>query len=171
MIALTGPAGCGKDTVATRLYRGYNYERYSFAQPLKDALNVMLDLDPLDWSTHLKEQKLDWLGVSPRQLAQTLGTEWGRDIIHPDIWLKIAGRRLERMNAKKVVIIDCRFENEAAWVRARGGQLWHIRGRRKDGVNPHVSESGVALADGDIEVDNSGEVFALYEQIDRLVAA
>lgn len=166
LIALAGPAGCGKDTVGAYLAYVHHAYRYSFAQPLKDALNVMLDLDRLDWSTHLKEQTLPWLGVSPRVLAQTLGTEWGRQIIRDDIWLIVAGRRLEKINRKLVVITDCRFGNEADWVRDRGGQVWHIRGRRKEGVAAHVSEAGVTAVEGDIEIDNSGDLSRLHQQID-----
>lgn len=67
----------------------------------------------------LKERKLKTLGVSPRYLMQTLGTEWGR-AIDPQIWLKawLREARAETWaGAKGIVVDDVRFLNEAEFLR------------------------------------------------------
>jgi hypothetical protein len=56
------------------------------------------------------------------------------------------------------VVSDLRFENEAAFIRQRGGVVIHISRESATEVNPHVSEAGIgtittrdqwAVVDGD----------------------
>jgi hypothetical protein len=58
----------------------------------------------------LKEAVHPELGVSPRHLMVTLGTEWGRDAVHPDLWVRIWAASLPE--AAHVVAEDVRFPNE-----------------------------------------------------------
>lgn len=86
-----------------------------------------------------------------------MGTDFGRDMLHPELWLRLLAADIERMTANGItpVITDVRFENEAAFVRNLGGTLIHV-------VNPetvsrtdaHASENGVAFVDGDILFTN-----------------
>lgn len=155
IIGLTGPAGSGKDSVAKVLVSVHGYYALSFAGPLKDALIAMLEIPRATLEDRVaKETPIDWIGQSPRALMQTLGTEWGRNLVHPDIWLRNAARRLDRLRrfAGGAVITDVRFENEAAWVRRQGGEVWHVLRRVPANVTPlrggtqvHASEAGIAL--------------------------
>jgi len=91
LIGLTGPAGSGKDTVARLLCEQHGFVQMAFADPLRAMLKAGLGLT--DEELHrrdLKEAPLEWLGKSPRQLLQTLGTEWGRQHVHPHLWLELA---------------------------------------------------------------------------------
>lgn len=64
--------------------------------------------------------------VTPRYALQTLGTEWGRQI-NEDIWLLCAEREaVNRQVDGFVVVADCRFVNEAAFIRSRGGLVVKI---------------------------------------------
>ena len=115
-IGLTGLPQAGKDSIAATLVRTRGFARMSFAGPLKDALIVMLGLNRGDLEDPaVKEQTVAWIGKSPRQLMQTLGTEWGRELVHPDIWIRRAERLLAnyRRISASVVITDVRFPNEA----------------------------------------------------------
>src|SRR5690606_32540033 len=85
IIGLAGPAGSGKSTVAAILRSRHAYCELPFAKRIKDALANLLEIAPFELERH-KEEPLPWLGVSPRYMMQTLGTEWGRTMIHPDIW-------------------------------------------------------------------------------------
>lgn len=169
LIALTGAAGSGKDTVAAHLVRAHHFTQLAFADPLRAMVAAGFGVGPRDLERDRKELPLDWLGVSPRYLLQTLGTEWGRGLIHPDVWLMVLKRRLDlALDAGhlRFVISDVRFENEAALVRGMGGTVWHLRRPGTAPVHQHVSEHGVRVEDGDHFIVNSGSIDALYAVAD-----
>lgn len=175
IIGFTGPAGSGKDTCADYLIKHYGFLKYSFAGPLKAMLEA-LGLPAAEYESRLaKEAIIPDFGVSYRKMAQTLGTEWGRDIIHPDLWVIAAGKRLQQLSkagCRGVVISDCRFPNEAAYIRTHG-KLVHLRGRQMklatDGQG-HASEEGVPFA---IKTDellfNTSDHESLYRQLQVLM--
>jgi hypothetical protein len=55
------------------------------AVPMLEALGHSRE-EALDMLMHDKERTLS-LGITVRHLLRTLGTEWGRECIHPDVWL------------------------------------------------------------------------------------
>ena len=95
LIGIAGLARSGKDTIAGYLRDDYRFSSLSFAAPIKRALSAMLGLSPRQLEGDEKDVVLPWLGVSPRELMQELGTGWGREIIRPDIWLIVCGRYLD----------------------------------------------------------------------------
>ncbi len=121
LIGFAGPATSGKDTACDYLANAYFFTQYSFAAPTKRALMAMFSLSMAHVGGDLKEVDVDWLGKSPRQLLQTLGTEWGRNQIGDDIWVKTLARELEGDISLSQqlyeswfgVISDVRFEDEA----------------------------------------------------------
>lgn len=172
LIGLTGKAGSGKDTVGTILCRSYNMYPSAFASPLKSALRAMGFPEPED--RNAKEAVIPGFAFSWRELAQTLGTEWGR-ARDPDLWLKLCMAKADdTINnlGHKVVITDVRFENEAAAIRERGGQIWHITGREGQmfgATKAHASEAGVQVAKGDKVIVNSGTLVELADLVDELM--
>ena len=144
LIGLCGPAGCGKDTVAG--FMPY-FDRYALASPIKDMISTMLGVDRSMWEDReWKEGTVPWIGKSPRQMAQTLGTEWGRTHVDRDLWLKLALRRWDAVRASanpRLVITDVRFDNEALAIISAGGTVWKVD---REGVAPvaaHSSEKGI----------------------------
>lgn len=141
---------------------------YGFADPLKKMLNAGFGFTMADWEDReWKERELSWLpGVSPRKLAQTLGTEWGRDSVTPDLWIRLADQWIETLNAIQrvtdgiagVVFPDMRFENEAAWLRSKGGVIWHVDRKMNGAVREHVSERGLKLHRDDTVALNYGDL-------------
>ena len=166
IIGLAGPARTGKDTIASHLVRGHGYTRYGFADPLKRMLAAGFGLSEDHLNGHLKEVVLEPLGKSPRELLQTLGTEWARDIVHQDTWLILADKFSERHVF--VVIPDVRFENEAAWIRARG-ELWHIRRRAAPTVAAHTSEGGIIPREGEPVIHNDSTIDQLKFTADKIL--
>lgn len=173
LIGLTGRAGSGKDTVAQFLCETQGFVQIALADPLRAGLKAMLHLTDAELCDRaLKERPLDWLGRSPRALLQTLGTEWGRHQVAPDLWLRVAARRIAAIRASKpclhiagVVVSDIRFDNEAEWLRAQGGELWQIvrPGAGLDGATAtHPSEHGVL---GDLRLFNDGTLDELFEHL------
>ncbi len=160
MIGLSGEAGCGKDTLAEQFVLHDVYEQYRFADPIKNML-AQFHIRPDVWEDHdRKETVIPWLGKSPRFLAQTLGTEWGRDLIHPDVWVLFAMGRWNVVNAGKdgrMVISDVRFQNEAKWITQAGGILVKIERPDNDHEMDnaaHASEAGGIP--GHVTVTNGG---------------
>lgn len=166
VVGFAGPAGCGKDTAGRILIEGYGFKHLSFAKPLKDMLEAMGC--PCPATADEKEAIIPWLGVSWRHLGQTLGTEWGREKVNPDIWVKIAEQRIRHLGGRWV-ITDLRFENEARMVRsALNGVVAHISGRSHEmsaGTKGHVSEKGLELRPFDARIYNAGSMQELEAQV------
>ena len=152
IIALTGPKQVGKTTVANAIA---NYldpfihsQVVSFATPMRAMLLAMgIDERHLN-NPSLKETPIEGINKSARQLLQTLGTDWGRNMINDNIWLWAMQRQLkfaEMGNAEYAIIDDCRFENEARCVKSLGGII--VRLKRvgfEYGTDPHESERPIA---------------------------
>jgi hypothetical protein len=98
---------------------------------------------------------------------QTLGTEWGRGLIHPDLWLLIAEKEVEAIHASgyHAAITDVRFENDAKFIREHGGVVWHIKRDSVTPVNAHVSEQGITFVKGDVLIDNNGSIDDLLDEV------
>lgn len=175
LIGLAGHARVGKDTVARYLAAHLTLITYAFADPLKQALAGMFHLTAAQLDGAEKEQPLAWLGRSPRELMQLLGTEWGREMVHPQLWLLLAEQNLQLLAEhdqamKGVVISDVRFENEADWVRRRGGVILHLSRRGVRPANYHASEGGIRHFPGDYVIENDGTLDELYDQVDRSIS-
>lgn len=174
LIGLIGQARVGKDTVGEYLHENYLFNRRSFAGPLKTMLESVFG-DRFDSGD--REQPIDWLGKSPRQLMQTLGTEWGRNLVHPDLWVLLAenewklhtARRYNVENGINMVFTDVRFHNEADMILDQGGELWHIVRPGANGISGHISE----LAEWDdyarTVIINNGTLDDLFAAVDTIM--
>jgi hypothetical protein len=168
LLGIHGKARSGKDTLCQFILSSSGGYRYSLADPIKAMLRAGFGIDMADpyWETH-KETVIPALGKSPRQLLQTLGTEWGRHCIREDVWLLLAQDALKREGAG-MVVPDVRFENEAVWVRDLGGRILHIIRKEATPVNAHASESGVEILPQDLVLTNDGTLEDLYDAAKQL---
>lgn len=168
LIGIAGRARSGKDTVANFIIAAIGGYRYSFADPIR-AMLVPLGVDMSDpyWQAR-KEDVIPALGVSPRRMMQTLGTEWGRNLINPDLWIIMAHQRLLQ-NGPGMVIPDVRFENEAAWIRKHGGRIIHVIRPEAKAVEAHASEDGIEMLDADAQLFNSGTLEELQLSVRELL--
>lgn len=171
VLGLCGPAGCGKDTVAYLLHKHGNFHRYTLAMPLKKGLEAMLGIELDVWDDRVqKEAVIDWLGKSPRQVAQTLGTEWGRQMVHPDLWVKLMLRKWDAVRisgSPRMVVTDVRFDNEAQAILDVGGTVWRVEREKLTPVAAHASEKGVSprLVTGNVK--NNGTLDQLDANIQQ----
>lgn len=148
LIGLTGLAGCGK-TTARQFLQENGWQHVKMAGVLKDMCRVFFDAAGLDSDRciegDLKETCLDELmGVSPRHVMQTIGTEWGRGCVHESIWVVLAEKRAADLMGMghDVIFDDIRFDNEADMIHSLGGKVVAISGR--GGISgSHESENGV----------------------------
>lgn len=162
LVAFTGKAGSGKSTAATALVEA-GFTRVRFAAPLKAMMHAYythcgLHGDEIDRRIEgdLKQSDDPLLGgATPRYAMQTLGTEWGREMIWDELWVNAWREKVKRLldMGVNVVCEDCRFENEAETIRSLGGAIVRIEGR--GGIaGDHESEKGVR--DADTTVSNTG---------------
>jgi hypothetical protein len=151
LIGLCGAAGAGKNTVAGLLVDadGQPFLQVAFADPLYQCVSLITGM-PVEQlqDRSLKEQPIGWLdGKSPRQLLQSLGTEWGRELVCREIWVRSTMERI-RGESRSVVITDVRFDNEAEAIVQAGGQVWRVvRGGPScldAAAAAHASEAGVS---------------------------
>lgn len=171
IVAFTGLAGSGKSTAALHLVKSADYERVRFAGPLK-AMMAALGLTHEEIEGHLKEKPCALLGgKTPRYAMQTIGTEWGRDIIARDLWIRAWSAAVDRLPVGvPVVVDDCRFENEAAAVLAAGGQIIRVvRPGAGAGAAGHSSEAEVGSLPATLEIQNDSTLAAFLERIDVAV--
>ncbi len=144
IIGISGRAGCGKDILAEHLATRFNIHVHRMADPLKRGLEAMFGFDRSVWfDREVKEKDIAGLGKSPRYLAQTLGTDWGRLMVHPDVWIWAADQQwLEHAH---LIVPDIRFNNEAAWIEDRGGVLIEVVRPELTPIDEsdHPSEMGI----------------------------
>lgn len=152
LIGIHGRARSGKDTAADYLVRYHGFERYSFADPLKAGIEVMLDWGSEHTHGDLKDQVDPTYGFSPRHAMQTLGTDWARDCLREDLWLVVADKKLE--GKERVVIPDVRFDNEADFIRDKGGVIVHLHRSKIQKVEYHASEEGILMEKEDYFIKN-----------------
>ncbi len=164
IIGLAGKARVGKDTVADILQKLTGFDRYSFATPMKEMIKVGLGLDDKDTQAQAYDR-------SYRHIAQTLGTEWGRNLICKDIWIRIAERRIA---GKCVIISDIRTEDEAEFVRKYGILIHVLRNVSiKDSIPykeaTHISEAGIEDKIEDLCLPNNCSLDALRESCEHVI--
>lgn len=172
LIGIMGLARVGKDTATAHLCDTYGMESYAFADPIKSMLTgVFGDL----FRDGDREAPIDWLGKSPRQLMQTLGTEWGREIVHPDLWVLVADQMWKKYQeigwGAGVVLSDVRFRNEAEWVLAQGGLLISLSRDGVAAVATHVSEQNIPFDLANVSLENNGTVEELAAAVTATVDA
>ena len=104
--------------------------------------------------------------LTPRLLFQLLGTECGREIIHPNIWCNTTFNSFNV--TQKWIITDTRFENEVKKIKDNGGIIIKIE-RLNDNNNFHQSEMCVDYLKYDYVIKNNGTINDLIEQIKEIL--
>jgi hypothetical protein len=198
LIGIRGYAGAGKDTVADYIIsKQDNTWKASFAEPLKNSCAAAFGI-PLDdfFNQDKKEILNEFWGVTPRQIAQFVGSEVYRDLIavallkmaQGDFWLKRMFGYLNN-NIKHefadgtfsedfyshdtVVIPDVRFQNEYDFIINNGGLMIHLTRPGADGnigIQSHISEAGIkTLSTSEYSIHNSSTLEHLHEAVDKLL--
>jgi hypothetical protein len=166
IIALTGPKGVGKSSIAKEIESQDWQDRciLSFAEPLRRMASHLMPMQNMT-DPELKEAPIDWLGgKTPRQILQSLGTDWGRNMVSPTIWIDTMRRIITEQAFETIIIDDCRFENEAGMVREMGGI---VVGLEREGIaytNEHASEMPVK-ADMIVDAGDIAKAARAIEQI------
>ncbi len=181
IIGIAGAAGAGKSFLAQMLCHKFGFTRFAFADPLKDMLRVLL----MDYG-YTREQTVRWIegdwkevacpalhGQTCRYALQTLGTEWGRNLVHNRLWTNLLVARIE--GTPLVVVDDVRMDNEAEALLQYepGAVIYRVVPTFAPSRHPgeHASELGInrALITADIVHDFTAK--SMEEQVMSKIAA
>ena len=175
LIGLAGKAGSGKTEVSRYLCENHGFHHMKFAGPLKSMIKALFwdmgysESDIYEMVEGNSKQANMWglSGNTPRNLMQTLGTEWGRDCLDKDFWVNITRQKIITCPGP-VVIDDTRFDNEAEMIRDLGGVVVQVdrpSGFAKLDV-PHSSEDGITDDLISDYIINNGSLDDLTEEIE-----
>lgn len=178
VVGINGIAGAGKDTVAQMVAlsletdHNYTVKHVAFAHNLKLAASIIFNV-PIEYfhDRHLKEKIIPYWGMSPRQMAQQLGTEACRRGIRDDIWIKSLESTIATSEADIVFVTDVRFDNEAEFARRNGIVINLSRDTQeliKD--SEHASEAGILDENIDFRVINyTGNPFRAAAELQGII--
>ena len=165
-VASTGPRA-GKDTYARMLQSHSGHIPVAYADPLKAMLKTLLTYAGVPHpeieeiiNGDKKSLPLDLFnGHSGRTLMQTLGTEWGRQMVDAELWTRLMERRAKSLvkAGMAVVITDVRFPEERDHVKAMGGLMVYIDNPRVERTD-HQSEGRILPHTCDLVVPNLGDM-------------
>lgn len=159
IIGISGAKRSGKTTLGDALAESLDMPHTSFAEPMRAFVAAILSIT-LDELERVKDDPVDWLdGVTPRHMLETLGTEWGRDMIHPHMWIRSAMRRINCHG----IISDVRMANEAEVVRSNG-ILFRVNRPTEHETGGHLSNQRLPDDVIDCEIRNVGTVECLHLQ-------
>lgn len=191
LIALTGAARAGKDSVADRLVERHNFTKISFAAPLKQALRAtdpILGFHPYNKGELVRlsealanetEDVIKQTFPEYRRLLEKLGTE-GIRAIDDMFWVNAAITAASKVASGRVVFPDARFHNEIdaikrdpisglSWVGS--AEAWHIV--RPSLVGPVGELHASAVLHGNLgedrEVFNDTSLDDLYRGVDAII--
>lgn len=168
IIGIVGVAGSGKTIVSRHLVESAGYRKLSFAAPLKRMLRAGFGMteEQLDGSLKTSTDRTV-CSRTPRYLMQTLGTEWGRRMVGPDVWAQLWRRDALELGGD-IVADDVRFPNEAEAIRALGGVIWRVH-RPGLNVDSHASERSQKRIDEDELIMNATSIPAMILSVDALL--
>jgi hypothetical protein len=102
-----------------------------------------------------------------RTTLQKIGTDAGRAIHGDHIWLDIAKKKIAAAYPNPVVITDIRFDNEAEFVKALGGEVCEVKRQGVEAINGHASEQPLTRVDW--VLPNHLTIADLYGTVDWMI--
>lgn len=167
-IGIIGKAGAGKSVVSRALSEHFGAPVVPFVRSLNamaEPLFADLGLDPalLTATQVIREiPRAELGGLSVRQFQQKLGTEFGRDMVSPRLWVNAWRGRCMRCAINAFVIADgTRFAEEVAAIHDLDGiTVGIIRPDSDHGTSAatqsHKSENAIQAREADVVLVNDG---------------
>jgi hypothetical protein len=180
LIGLTGRKFSGKDTLAAHLIEEYGYVRYAFADPIKEACQVIFGFTNEQCWGKEKEVIDPFWNITPRKVFQVFGTELfqyelpkhapeladiGR-IFWAYRFVRWYEQQLSKAPELKVVITDVRFPFEADMITEMGGTLIKITRPNQVYNDTHASETEMDSIKYNYLINNDGSIDDLLAKTD-----
>lgn len=154
-------------------------EILNFSNPLKNMTKELLSYLGVDNINEKlygseKEKIIDDLYVSTRYIMQTLGTDWGRELIDDKLWVKAFNKRLNQIESDIVINDSVRFINEILYINQLKKSLTvKIKKPELEVDDNHKSEKEISDQFYDIVIINDAGITELkmaasIEFIDRI---
>jgi len=169
IIGICGHKQHGKDTIANYFtsYRS-GFVQLAFADPLKDAIKVLFNVSDEQLYNPKEKEVVDprW-NVTPRQMMQKLGT-FVRNDFSEDFFVNHLSMRC--FGIPRVCISDVRRQNEANFIKERGGIIIKVFRPEMEDSDTHESETDIKNIKEDYFVLNDGNIVVdLYGKLDRIM--
>lgn len=218
LVGIGGLKEHGKDAFADYLVEDHGYIKTFMSEPLTAAVSLIGPRGPwvhLDFDirradgSRIAEQGdfiryadlVEAVGYTAakehrdaREYLQGLGTEVGRNMIHEDVWVDMAKKKIQEARAagKPVCITGIRYQNEIDLVRELEGltvwverTVWPVKAshplteaidaalgeqKAQDTTATHSSETSLSAEDFDVFIENGGTLDDLRDNASRFVA-
>ena len=115
IVLISGWAHAGKDSVAKILVETYDFQKYAFADPIKQKVAEEEDI-PLEWCYDQK-RKAEALPSNPERTLREELIRVGEDAreLDKEVWAKVIGEKIQKAIKKgkrKFVVSDWRMIDE-----------------------------------------------------------
>ena len=204
LIGVSGKIGSGKDLLCDIINYLTQEEDWGSFERFMEESNAYYDTYKNLFSDKKEAEKmcdeiwdhtdfLETLLLTPRKLLQLIGTEAGRQIIHPNIWVNAlfadyvcndcgqkecptdeedTGQMIHR-SFPNWIITDVRFPNEVEAIEDKGGTVIRIeRTPRSYGTEfeiEHSSETALDDYDFDYVINNNGSISDLIDKVRQIL--
>lgn len=127
LIGIVGYMGSGKTTISFAATAAlFNFRHMGFSDPMVAMLHhgFGIPFEVLKDKGQWNDARPELCGRSIRHACRTLGAEWGRECVHPDLWLNATLTKAETVMIREnahVIIDNVRFPNELEAINDRGG--------------------------------------------------
>lgn len=155
IVGISGKARVGKDTAA-QVFIAKGYTSLAFADGIKHLATVC------GW-----DGKKDEKG---RKFLQELGRVIRE--YNPNFLVNIMIDRIEKSSSDRIVITDCRFKNEADWLKTAGNLIRIERPNNPEALTgsaaEHVSEVDLDDYPFELVIQNDSTISKLHEKISNV---
>lgn len=162
-LALTGFKGSGKDTVADILHHKYKFTKLAFADPVREAVKHIFQLESDKSYDVFKRTRCFW-GQDNQFDGRHAVRELGMLMRSYDIdqFCKYIQHKIIDDQIEYPVISDLRFDNEYRIVKNLGCKVIKIIGSEQP-IDLHITEKGFTNDQCDYILDNSKKDMVILE--------
>ena len=177
LIGILGNKRNGKDTTADFIVKNYNYNKYSFAKPLKDVCKILFNFDDNQLYGDKKEVTDENWNITPRKVMEFIGTDIARNQfnkiipnINHDFWIKHFEYYYKKNKNINLVVCDVRFQNEVDIIHKYNGIVIKVIRYKKKIKYLHASESNLdKINNFDYLIKNDSSIDLLNNKIKEIM--
>jgi len=179
IIGLIGKKQSGKTEIAKYLMEisDLKFVKLSFANKVKEVCKLIYDLSDIQLFGDQKEIIDKRYNLTPRFIMQQMGTEVARNI-HSDTWIMalnstynmcIEFNKQRNLAIPNFIIDDCRFLNEADWIKSKHGIIVNVNRPNIEYKDLHLSETEMESIEYDWNIINNRDILWLHTITERLI--